>query len=797
MRDLVQDVRHGARGLRQSPGFTLTVILTLALGIGACAAIFTVVDGVLLRPLPFAEPERLVMLNESKPPEVPSFTVRPFTTFPRWKKQSTSFEGLAVVRDGSYNLTGDGEPVRVYAGKVTANAFPTLRVQPALGRGFLADEEVPGKDDVVILGHGFWQRQLGGRADVLERTLRLDGRPHRVVGVMPPGFELPGRFDLYVPHGYEVFRPDESDNRSIEVFARLKPGVTIEQARAELTAIELGLAREEPESFEGWRPLVSPLLEARVGAARRPLLALLGGVGLLLLIACANVANLLLARGTVRARELAVRAALGASRARLVRQLLTESLLLASAAAALGVLLAGWGVHALLALAPEGLPRVQEIALDGRVVGFAAALVVATALVFGLAPALATTRPDLHGTLKETGRTIGQGRHRLRSGLVVIEVAVAVVLLSGTGLLVRSFDRLRHVDRGFDPSGALAVNLTLPQGKYDPERQLPAFESAALQRLAALPGVTAVGAVQDLPFAGGLNFFCLKLDGRPAPEQCEITRFYSITPDYFRAMGIAVRRGRVFDDADWKTQLHTAVVNETFARRYFPGQDPLGKGIAAAHRPEEVHRIVGIVADVRDDELGGAVRPQAYAVLSHQPAHTLTFVVRGSSAGLPSAVRAAIRSVDPEQPVATIRPLADLVSASIARERFSATLFGVFAAVALLLAAAGVHAVMAYAVAERRSELGIRMALGAQAGDVLRLVVGQGGRLVAAGLVLGLAGALVVARLFEAMLFGIGPRDPFSLAGTALVLALAAGLASLVPAWRATRVNPLEALRAE
>jgi putative ABC transport system permease protein len=797
MRDLVQDVRHGARGLRQSPGFTLTVILTLALGIGACAAIFTVVDGVLLRPLPFAEPERLVMLNESKPPEVPSFTVRPFTTFPRWKKQSTSFEGLAVVRDGSYNLTGDGEPVRVYAGKVTANAFPTLRVQPALGRGFLADEEVPGKDDVVILGHGFWQRQLGGRADVLERTLRLDGRPHRVVGVMPPGFELPGRFDLYVPHGYEVFRQDESDNRSIEVFARLRPGVTIEQARAELTAIELGLAREEPESFEGWRPLVSPLLEARVGAARRPLLALLGGVGLLLLIACANVANLLLARGTVRARELAVRAALGASRARLVRQLLTESLLLASAAAALGVLLAGWGVHALLALAPEGLPRVQEIALDGRVVGFAAALVVATALVFGLAPALATTRPDLHGTLKETGRTIGQGRHRLRSGLVVIEVAVAVVLLSGTGLLVRSFDRLRHVDRGFDPSGALAVNLTLPQGKYDPERQLPAFESAALQRLAALPGVTAVGAVQDLPFAGGLNFFCLKLDGRPAPEQCEITRFYSITPDYFRAMGIAVRRGRVFDDADWKTQLHTAVVNETFARRYFPGQDPLGKGIAAAHRPEEVHRIVGIVADVRDDELGGAVRPQAYAVLSHQPAHTLTFVVRGSSAGLPSAVRAAIRSVDPEQPVATIRPLADLVSASIARERFSATLFGVFAAVALLLAAAGVHAVMAYAVAERRSELGIRMALGAQAGDVLRLVVGQGGRLVAAGLVLGLAGALVVARLFEAMLFGIGPRDPFSLAGTALVLALAAGLASLVPAWRATRVNPLEALRAE
>jgi putative ABC transport system permease protein len=797
MRDLIQDLHHGLRGLRQAPGFTATVLLTLALGIGACAAIFTVVDAVLLRPLPFAEPERLVMLNESKPPEVPSFVVRP-ATFPHWKRQATSFEGLAVVRDGSYNLTGQGEPARVYAGKVTANAFPTLRVQPVLGRGFLPEEEVPGKDDVVILGHGFWQRQLGGRADVLFQTLRLDGRSHRVVGVMPAGFELPGRYDVYVPHGYEVFRRDESDNRTIEVFARLKGGVTIEQARNELVVIGARMAREDPGFYpEGWRPLVTPLLEARVAPARRPLQALLGAVGLLLLIACANVANLLLARGTVRAREIAVRAALGASRARLVRQLLTESLVLSVAAAGLGVLLARWGVSALLALAPEGMPRLQEIGVDGRVVGFSVALAILTGLVFGLAPALAATRPDLHGTLKESGRTIGQGRHRLRSALVVTEVAVAVVLLAGTGLLVHSFDRLRHVDRGFQPRGALAVNLTLPQEKYEPERALPTFESQALERLAALPGVTAVGAVQDLPFAGGLNLFCLKIEGRPASDQCEITRFYSITPDYFRAMGIAVQRGRVYDAADWKTELHTAVINQALARRYFPGGDALGKRIASANRPDELFTIVGIVADVRDDELAGAVGPQVYGVLSHQPAHTLTFVVRGAGVGLPAAIRSAMRSVDPEQPVASIRPLADLVAGSIARERFAATLFAVFAAVALLLAAAGVHAVMAYAVAERRSEIGIRLALGAQSGDVVRLVVGQGGRLAGAGLVLGLAGALLVGRLFEAMLFGIGPRDPLSFVVTAVVLVVAAAMACLVPAWRAARVNPLEALRAE
>jgi putative ABC transport system permease protein len=791
----MSDLRYALRQLARSPGFSATVVLTLALGIGACAAIFTVVDAVLLRPLPFAEPERLVMLNERKPPEVPMFVVRP-NTFPYWKRLVTSFEGLAVVRDGSYNLTGQGAPVRVYTGKVTANAFPMLRVQPALGRTFAVDEETPGKDAVVILSHGFWQRQLGGRPDVLGQSLQLDGRSHRVVGVMPEGFALPGRFDLYVPHGYQVFRKDESDNRTIEVFARLKPGVTIAQARAELDAIEAGLAREDSDDFEGWQPVVAPMLEARVGEARRPLLALLGAVGLLLLIACANAAHLLLARGTVRAREIAVRAALGASRGRLVGELLGESLVLALAAGALGLLLAQWGVSALLALAPEGLPRLQEIAVDRRVLAFTAALALLTAVVFGLAPALAATRPDLHATLKEGGRGVGPGRHRLRGALVVAEVAIAVVLLAGAGLLVRSFDRLRHVDRGFQPDGALAVSLSLPQEKYASAEQIGGFAGQVLERLGALPGVTAAGVVQDLPFAGGLNFFCLLVEGHPPPDQCDATRYYAISPDYFRAMGIAVRRGRVYEARDWRTATRTTVINEALVRRYFPGQDAVGKRIAASNRPTEWYTVVGVVSDVRDETLGDAIRPQVYAMLAHEPAHALTFVVRGVGA-VPPAVRAAVESVDPQQPIASLRPLTDLVAASIARDRFAATLFAVFSAAALLLAAVGIYGVMAYAVARRTGEIGVRLALGARAADVLALVVGQGGRLVALGLVLGVGAALLLAGLVQAMLFEIGPRDPLSYAATALLLALVALLACLVPALHAARIDPMTALRAE
>jgi putative ABC transport system permease protein len=796
----VRDLLQALRQLRRAPGFTAAAVLTLALGIGACAAIVSVVEGVVLHPLPFPDGDRLVVLNESNPPAFPLFTVRPMAAFPDWKKYQTSFEGLAVVRDGSYNLTGAGDPLRVYVGKATANVFPTLRVRPALGRGFTAEEETPGKGDLVVLSHGFWQRQFGGRG-VLGETVTLDGRPHRIIGVMPAGFTLDGNFDLYVPDSYQAFREDESDNRTIDVFARLKPGVTIAQARAELEGLYQRLGKEN-DDFLGWRPVVRPMLDAKVDGVRRPLWALLGAVGFLLLIACANVANLLLARATARTRELAVRAALGATRARLVRQLLAESLVLAALGGAAGVVLARWGLDALLAFAPDSLPRAQEIAVDGRVLAITFGLALLTGVGAGLAPALAGSRPDLNRTLKESGRGTLSGHHRVRAALVVLEVAVALVLLAGAGLLARGFARLATAARGFQPAGALVVNLTLPQEKYRTPAQMATFARAVEERAGALPGVTGVGTVQDLPFAGGLNLVPYIVEGRPLPslpKEFPVARYYSITPGYLRAMGIPLLRGRTLDEGAPAGPSKVTLVNAAFARKEFPGQDPIGKRIAGANRPDDLYEIVGVVGDVQDESLVAhpASGMQVYAPLAQNPAHTLTFVVRGAGPGLPDAIRAAVREVDPLQPVASLRPLADLVSGSLARERFAMFLFAVFSAAALLLAAIGIYGVMAYSVAQRTAEIGVRLALGARTGHVLALVLLQGGRLVALGIAAGTLAALALTRLLESMLFGVSAHDPFTLAVTALLLALVAALACLVPAHRATRVNPMTALRSE
>jgi predicted permease len=744
--------------------------------------------------LPFPDADRLVELGESHPPEFPHFAVRPMT-FPHWKAQATSFEGLAVVRDGSYNLTGLGDPLRVYAGKTTANVFPTLRVAPALGRAFTVEEETPGKDDVVILSHGFWQRQLGGRPDVLAQTLRLDGRSRRVVGVMPPGFRLDGDFDLYVPDSYLKFRQDESDNRTIEVFARLRPGVTVAAARSELTLIQGRIAAED-DSFEDWLPEVTPMLAAKVGGVSRTLWALLGAVGFLLLIACANVASLCLARATARGRELAVRAALGAGRGRLVRQLLAESLLLAAIGALLGVLVARWGLSALLALAPEDLPRLQEIAVDARAIAVATGLALLTGIAFGLAPAFRATGVVLHDPLKDGARGARARPQRLRGALVVAEIAVALVLLAGAGLLMRTFARLQAVGRGFDPRDAVTMTVTVPQEKYATAARMATFADETVRRLAALPGVRAAGAVQDLPFRGGLNVVCLHIPGRPLPRDCPPVRIYSVTPGYFAAMGIPLVRGRLYEQRDWSRPTHPAVVNEALARKYFPGQDPIGQYVTAKHRPDDRHQIIGVVGDVRDDGLAGEVGAQAYPIFSENPAHTMTFVVRGGAPPLAS-LRAALAQVDPEQPIARVRPLSSLVAASIARERFAATLFAVFSIVALALAAIGIYGLISYAVVLRTRELGIRIALGAQVGDVLGLVLRQGARLLAAGLVLGATGAFLLTRFLASLLFDIGPRDPSTFAVTAAALALVGAIACLLPARRATCVDPMIGLRSE
>jgi putative ABC transport system permease protein len=799
----MRDLRYALRQLAKAPGFTAAALLTLALGIGACTAIFSVVNSVLLRPLPYPESDRLVVLRETNPPKFPEFSVAPGHYF-AWQKQSQSFASLASSRGSPYNLTGLGEPVRVRGERITANYFPTLREQPALGRGFLPEEDAPGKDQVVILTHGFWQRQLGGRAEVLNQTIQLNGQAFTVVGIMRQGFAPNSRTEIFTPAAFEAKEHENYGGHYIRVLGRLKPGVTLAQAQAEMSTIADGLARQFPDSSQGWGVKVTPMLDATLGDVRPTLFALLGAVGFLLLIACANVANLLLARATARAREIAVRAALGAGRWRIIRQLITESVLLAVLGGLLGMLVAQWGVSALLSLAPDSLPRAKEIAVDGRAFAFSCALALITGVLFGLVPAFHATRVDLADTLKEGGRGSSEGghRHRLRSALVIAEVAIALVLLVGAGLLVRSFARLQEVNPGFRPQGALAVSVSLPPKRYPDDAKQAAFAEQAIARLAALPGVTSVGMSSVVPFSGSDINYGFKIDGRPPvpPQDMPSIVYYAVSPDYFKAMGIPLLRGRVFDARDRAGALPVAIVGESLVKKHFPGEDPIGKRIHVTNGPETWRQIVGVVGDVRHyrlDDDGG--NPQFYEPFAQRPDDSLTFVVRaaGPTAALPAASRAAIYAVDSDQPIASMEPLTKWVDQSIARQRFAMFLFAVFSAVALLLAAVGIYGVMAYSVGQRRGEMGIRMALGAQRGDVLGLILRQSARLIALGLAAGLAGAFLLTRLLATMLYGVSARDPATFAAIAALLAVVAAVACLLPAHRATKVDPMTALRAE
>jgi putative ABC transport system permease protein len=797
----MSDVRFAFRQLARSPGFTAVAVLTLGLGIGASTAIFSVVDAVLLRPLPYPRPERLVALGEGNPRFSESF-VRP-DSFRAWRGQATTLAAVALLSEDSMNLAGGGAPVRAYVGRTTAELFPVLGVRPALGRDFARADEQAGAAAVVILSHGFWQRRFGGRPGLVGQAIELDARPHTVVGVLPRGFALERPFDLYTPLALSP-RRDQSANHYVTALGRLRDGATVAQAQQEVAVITARLAAQEPRGYRDWRVTVQPLLEARVAAARPALFALVGAVGLLLLIACANVANLLLVRSGVRARELAVRAALGAGRGRLRRQLLTESLVLALAGAAAGLLVAWLGLPALLAFAPEALPRAGEAtALDGRALLFTCATALATSVAFGLAPALRLARVAPHQALQQGGRAAGEGpgARRLRSGVVVAELAVAMVLLVGAGLLFRSFVRLAQVDRGFQPDGAVAVSVTLPERRYDTDARRVAFADGLLARLEALPGVEAVGAAQRLPFAGGLNLIRWTVVGRPPPPDPPVMKLYAVTGGYFRAMGIPLVAGRRFDTRDRAGAPLVVIINQALARRHFPGQDPLGQRLAAAHAPHMAGEIVGVVGDVRDDGLAGEVAPQGYVSLAQDSYLALTFVVRARGteipAGWPAAIGAAVAAVDGDQPVAGLRPLRDLVAASIARQRFAMFVFAVFSGAALLLAALGLGGVMAHGVAQRRREIGVRLALGAQAGDIQRLVLRQGGVLVALGLLAGGAGALLAAGLLDRLLFGVQARDPGTFAAMAVVLALVALAACALPAHWASRIDPMQALRME
>jgi putative ABC transport system permease protein len=802
----MRQLLHAFRQLARAPGLTTVAVLTLGLGIGACAAIFTVVNGVLLRPLPFAAAERIVVVNESSPGQ--SSTTVATGKFVEWKAQAESFEDMGALAGQSYNLTGVGEPAHLVGGRITASLLTTLGLAPALGRNFLREEEVPyGQENVAILGHGLWQARFGGRADVLRTTIQLNGRPFTVVGVMPLETGLPDRVQVFTPLGF-----NEGERRSyglpfLHVLGRLKPGSTVAGARSELSGIfeRLAISAGAPSPrSRGWAVKLTPLMESIVGNVRPVLMSLLGAVGFLLLIACSNVASLLLARATARATEMAVRAALGASRGRLVRQLLTESLALSLLGGCLGLLFADLGLSALLALAPETLPRAGRIAIDWRALAVTAAVAVSSAGLFGLAPAVQASRVRLSESLKQGGRGASAGgRQRLRRALVSAEVASALILLAGAGLLMRSFVRLQEVHPGFEPQGAYVAETFLPRPQYATSTQYITFAQNTLDELAALPDVEAAAVANNLPFSKHHATYGmmvrLRVPGRAgsAGDGLTMASESSISSDYFRAMGIPLLRGRPFDGRDAVNGARTVIVSDSVARTFFPGQEALGQGIAlGGGQPRE---IVGIAGDVKQASLEAEASMQVYQPFAQNPDNDLLFVVRtrheGASAGVLGAIKQAITRADQNVPVFAAGPLTAALGDSIGRQKFSMTVFAAFSGVALLLAAIGIYGVMAYSVSQRTGEIGIRMALGARTHAVAGMVLSEGSRMVALGVVAGLIGSLLLTGVVEKMLFGVGAHDPFTFATVAVLMALVAVTACLVPALRATRVDPMTALR--
>ncbi len=802
--DMLQDVGYGWRQLRKAPGFTVAVVLTLAVGIGACTAIFAAANSLLLRPLPYPESGRLVVMRELRPPNYSDFSVSAGDYY-EWQKQASVFENLAVAYSSAYNLSGAGEPFRVQAQRVTANFFGTLRVQPFLGRDFRPEDDGPGKANVVILSHGYWQRQFAGRTDVLNQTIQLDGLTFTVIGVMPADFRQFQSYqaEIWTPAAFDGAARQNRGGRFInEVIGRLKPGITLEQARGEMTVIAGRLAKQFPETNEGWGVHLLSMLDYSFQYVRSPTLGLLGAVGFLLLIGCVNVANLLLARGATRQRELAIRAAMGASRGRVVRQLLVESLLLAGGGGVLGLLLSFWGVR--VAFASSDLSRVGEISIDGWVTGFTCVLTLATSVIFGLLPAWRASRTSPVDAIK--GGQAGAGRagqsRRLLAFLVVAEIALSLILLAGAGLMMREFVRILRTGPGFEVQNAFVVNLSLAGENYATVPQRNAFINQVLERVAGLPGVEAAGVTDVLPLSGNGSVPGFSIPGRPPVPASErpSALAYKVSPDYFKAMGIPLRQGRLITERDGSVAPQIVLINEVLARKFFPGENPVGQRIEIDRTERE---IVGVVGAVKHYNPAEVLQPQIYTVLARQPGSSLYFVVRGGSAArdMPAGLRAAVQAVDLNQPIASLLSLEDYFAARIASQRLAMLLFATFSAAALLLAGIGIYGVMAYSVAQRTGEIGLRMALGAQYGDVLRLVAAQGGRLIGLGLLTGLAGTLALMRLIQSVLQSLfaGARvdEPIVFVGVAALLAIVGFIACLLPARKAAKIDPLVALRTE
>jgi predicted permease len=806
----LQDVRYGARVLAKNMGFTAIAVLTLGLGIGANTAIFSVVDELLLRPLPYADAERLVMVWEVTPKgDHQNSTSR--ANFRTWHEQSTTFEGMAAFSDQRASLTGSGEPEELAIQIASPELFRILGVKPILGRGMTPEDGRPGAPRVAVLGHGLWQRRFGGDPGVVGKPITLNGGSFTVVGVLPAGFQwhLGSKSGTGKPAEFWTVLPMPKEGASlhgrfISVVARLKRGVSREAAEAEMKTIEARIAKAEPEFSKGYGTEIIPLREQLVGNVRPALLVLLGAVGCVLLIACANVANLLLSRAAAREKEIALRTAVGARRLRVVRQLLTESLLLALLGSLLGLAFAGWGIRALVAFSPHDLVDLQGVHLNLPLFVLTLAVSLATGILFGLAPALEATRLNLNDSLKEGGKGGGgQGvrSRRLRGLLVIAEVALALVLLVGAGLLVKSFVRLRTIDAGFDTENVLTMVARLSGKKYGTDPQVVGFFREATERIRALPGVRSVGVVNYLPLYGGLGTTTgFTVEGRPTPppgEEPSVNVRVS-DPGYFSAMGIPLLRGRNFTDVEAREARHVVLISESMARRDFPGENPIGKRVSVAMFEKPVPtEIVGIVGDVRYDSLVDEAPPMVYFPHPELVYEFMTLVVRttGDPAEMVPAVRRVFHEIDPNQPISDVRTMDQVMSQTVGRARFNTVLLGLFAALATLLATAGIFGVMNYSVTLRTREIGLRMALGAPRKQVLMLILRQGLLLTLIGIGLGLAGALALTRLMSGLLYGVGSTDPATFAAIVLLLTAVSLIACYIPARRATRVDPLIALR--
>ena len=811
MSDLLQDLRYAMRGLVRTPGFTAVAVTTLALGIGATTAIFSVVNGVLLRPLPYPDAGRVAMIWMDNRRMGLHEDIHSWPNYVDLKTQTRSFASMTAYSEGGYNVTGactsgTCEPQRVPAVRATADLFAVLGVRPLAGRVFRAEEEEQERDAVVVIGHGLWTRMFGADPAAVGRTLRLNGRERTVIGVMPAGFAFPNaETELWVPL---VLPPQLKEGRNsfwLWVVGRLRPGVTLESAQADMTALARRLEEQYPGNRDYGVHLVSLPQQVVGPSVRTALWVMLGAVAAVLLIGCANVANLMLSRAAVREREVGVRLALGASRGRLVRQLLTESVLLAALGGALGVALAWAGLRVLTGLAPADIPRLDEVRIDGLVLAVTLVVVVATGILFGLVPALQSSRPDLFEALREGGRggTAGRVGHRLRRTLAAAQVALVVVLLTGAGLLIRSFLELQQVQLGFRPDHLLTMQLTLPGAKYQQDAQRVAFFDALIERTRTLPGVRGVGAISSIFLSKTPNSTNFTIEGRPASRDVSNAEvpLDAITPDYFRVMGIPLTRGRAFTAQDVVTAPPVVIVNESMARRFWPGEDPLGKRFKYGDLESEAPwtTIVGVVGDMRRTGFDAPVRYETFLPLAQTAYGSMTLVVRttGEPLSLAPAIRSAVRAIDPDQPVYQVRSMDQLLSEMVAQRRFSMALLGTFAGLALLLGLVGVYGVTSFLVAQRTREVGLRIALGAQPAQLVGMVVRQGMAVAAIGLGVGLVAALAGGRLMSGLLYGVSPADAVTLVAVIGLLVLATLLANYVPARRAARVDPLVALRSE